>query len=226
MTPAQRARAAALARADVTAPAGATGPAGPSGLARMLVTLKGHMDQLRAIKSMAARAEAKRDLIPGYRPYVDEVLAADTGRQDPVVVMMMIWSLDVGDWPAVLRLAAYVIGHGLAMPDGFDRDAVTWLVEELARAAEIDPAALPALDSAMRLTEGQDMHDQVRAKALKVLGLAVEDTDPGLALDRLEHAYRLDRGAGVKKALDRVRKRLAAPDDAPADAHTDTGTES
>jgi len=217
MTPAQRARAAALARADAATPTQTAGPDTAPGLTRMLRGLKGHLDQLRAVKSLETRAEMKRALLPDYRPYVDEVLAADSGRQDPVVVMMMIWSVDVGDWDGALRLAAYVVGHDLAMPDGFDRDAATWLVEELSRAGEVDPTALPALDSALRLTQGRDMHDPVRAKALKVLGLAVEGTDPALALERLERAYALDRGVGVKKALDRLRKTRAEASPPPDD---------
>ncbi|KAA5603795.1 terminase [Roseospira marina] len=219
-TPAQIARARALARMDATRaadPGSAPASAGTSGLDVMLRRLKADLDRIRAVKSMATRGEMKAGLLPGYMPYVDGVIEADSGRQDAVVVQMMIWARDAQSWPVVLRIAGYVVRYALAMPDGFDRDAATWLVEELANAAADDPAALPHLDTALRLTADHDMHDPVRAKALKVLGLAVEDTDPGLALDRLERAYALDRGAGVKKALDRVRKAIAAEPTADPD---------
>ncbi|MBB4267828.1 phage terminase small subunit [Roseospira visakhapatnamensis] len=220
-TPAQIARARSLARMDAARAADASvAPTGTSGLDVMLRRLKADLDRIRAVKSMATRGEMKAELLPGYMPYVDGVIDADSGRQDAIVVQMMIWARDAQSWPVVLRIAGYVVRHGLAMPDGFDRDAATWLVEELANAAADDPAVLPHLDTALTLTADHDMHDPVRAKALKVLGLAVEDTDPALALDRLERAYALDRGAGVKKALDRLRKTLSVPDPDPGSADT------
>jgi hypothetical protein len=205
---AQRQVMAAQAR-EASAPQSASAPGRATGLDKMLGQLKGDLDAIRAVKSLETRAEIKRSLIPKYAPWVQEVLAADTGRQDPVVVHVMIWCLDTGAWTDGLNIARYVIRHGLAMPEGWERDAATWLVEELARAAETDPDALPWLDDAMTLTADHDMHDQVRARALKVLGLAVEDTDPPQAEELLSRALRLDARAGVKPALARIRKRLA-----------------
>jgi len=218
-TPAQRARARSLALADAgTVPASAPSAGAPaSGAEKMLRKLKAEMDQLRKIQSMTARAKAKRDLMPDYMAYVDGVLEADTGRQDPVVLHMMIWALDVGDYATVIRLAAYVLRHGLAMPDGFERPPGAWLVEELARAAADDPAALPSLDDAMRLTADLDMHDQIRAKAWRVLGEAVMGSDPALAAERLERALRLDPRVGARKLLDAARKALAAQTDTDPD---------
>ncbi|SDF04629.1 phage terminase small subunit [Rhodospira trueperi] len=230
-TPAQIARARSLALADAARAHAAGSPAGPapagpapaagSGLDRMLAQLKRDRDQLRGIQSMVARAEAKRELMPDYMPYVDGVLEADTGRQDPVVVHMMIWALDVGDHATMLRLAGYVIRHGLAMPEGFERPPAAWLVEELARVAMDDPAALPHLDDALRLTSDMDMHDPIRAKALRVLGEAVLGTDPALAVERLERALAYDPKVGARKALDAARKAAAqAAESDPEDAET------
>jgi len=120
-------------------------------------------------------------------------------------VAMMVWAVDIGDYTRALTLARYVIRHDLRMPEGFERGAACWLLEELAKTADLDAEALPALAEALDLTAGKDMPDQARAKAHRALGLAAESDDPAGAVRHLETALRLDPGCGVKRALVRVR---------------------
>ncbi|KAA5603782.1 hypothetical protein F1188_19175 [Roseospira marina] len=118
-TPAQIARGRALARMDAARAADpSVAPTGTTGLDAMLRRLKADLDRIRAVKSMATRGEMKAELLPGYMPYVDGVMEADSGRQDAVVVQMMIWARDARSWPVVLRIAGYVVRHGLAMTMG------------------------------------------------------------------------------------------------------------
>lgn len=212
MTPAQRARMRALARVEADASSGAPKPAGGTALDKMLARLRDHKAALRALQSMQARADLKREMIGDYTAYVDGVLEADSGRQDPVVVTMMIWSLDIGDHARALTLARYILRHDLRMPEGFERGAACWLLEELARAAEADPSALAPLADALALTAGHDMPDPARAKAHRVLGLAAESADPAGALGHLRAALRLHPGCGVKQAIARLEKQSAVSD--------------
>lgn len=206
---AQRQAARHRALADAAAP---PAPPAVTALDRMLARLRDHLGQLRAIQSMQARAQQKAAWLHDYLAYVDGVLEGDTGRQDPVVVQMMIWAVDGRDYSTAVRLAAYVLRHGLAMPEGFERAAPTWIVEELARAAGDDARALPALEEAMSLTASLDMPDPVRAKGWRALGQAVAERDPALAIEWLQKALDLDRQVGVKRELERLKKQVAESD--------------
>ena len=53
---------------------------------------------------------------------LDGVLQADAGAQDPVLVEVLVWQIDVGNWPRVLELADYALRHQLKMPDQYNRD--------------------------------------------------------------------------------------------------------
>lgn len=179
---------------------------------RMQAQLAMHAAALKSLKSRTAKIEAKRDYLPDYAAYVEGVIAADGGAQDPVITTIMLWRLDVGDWPGALEIAAYAIDHALAMPESFSRDVPTTLVEEiadfaLALAAPSADMADP-LQTALELTGEADMPDEVRAKAHKALGLIFEGTDPERAVVHLETALSLDAKSGVKTALSRTKKAL------------------
>jgi len=207
----QRTLAARQAGAGATA---APVPAGGVSMAdRMLALLRMHQVQLKAIQSRTAKIAAKRDWIDQYTPYVEGVLSADAGGQDEVVVTMMVWRLDIEDWPRALEIAAYALRHELVMPERFSRDLATTVLEEIADAALARPAPDPALaeplDAALELVADHDMPDEVRAKAHRALGLIAADTDPARALDHFESALAYDPKVGVKVQLTRLRKALS-----------------
>lgn len=91
------------------------------------------MDQsaLRKVQSDQAKAAMKKQLLPHYEGWIDGTLEGDSGRQDEVIVTLMIWAIDTADYPLAVRIGRYVIAHDLAMPDRFRRTAATALVEEL-----------------------------------------------------------------------------------------------
>lgn len=209
----QRTVAARESQAVTKEPTGAATPAAAGTLAeRMQAQLAMHAAALKSLKSRTAKIEAKRDYLPDYAAYVEGVIAADGGAQDPVITTIMLWRLDVGDWPGALEIAAYAIDHGLAMPESFSRDVPTTLVEEIAdfALALAQPSADMAepLQTALELTGESDMPDEVRAKAHKALGLIFEATDPERAVTHLEAALSLDAKSGVKTALSRTKKAL------------------
>ncbi|WP_142847093.1 phage terminase small subunit [Telmatospirillum sp. J64-1] len=176
---------------------------------RMLAQLGIHKAALKAIQSRKGKAEAKLGFLQDYEAYVEGVLAAGNGAQDTVLVTVMMWRIDAGLYAQALEIAAYALRHEMAMPDGWARDLPTSLLEELAEQALTDPEnqdLAVALGDALDLTEGKDMPDEVRAKALKALGMMVKDSDVERAIGLLEEACTLDPRCGVKTELKRLKK--------------------
>ena len=204
-----------------------------------LHTQRGH---LSALQSRQAREAHKAQVLPEIEPYLRAALEADTGQPDPIVSYAAVWALDAAAWPLALELGAYVIRHGLALPDEFQRNAPTLLVDLMADAAltgRMPAADAPAhLLAALATTQGANMPDQTRAKAHKAIayGLAGKTTLAGqagswqglsaanlaMALEHLTRAEQLDPNVGVKKDIAAVQKliKTTAPttDQPPAEA--------
>lgn len=228
ITPAQRHRARILA-AQQAAAAAASDPHGPMQGAEhelMQAQLHAHMRTLKGIQSVARKIDAKRTMLGDFDNYVDGVLEADAGAQDPVVTTLLVWQLDVGNWRQGLQLADYCLRHGLQLPDQYQRDLPTLLLDEVSEAAiagQLTGAdALAALAQVDLLTQDKDAPDQARAKLLKAIGwaaigkTATHDVDTKqlpldaveIALPRLQRAIALHAQVGVKKDVERLERRL------------------
>jgi hypothetical protein len=193
--------------------------------------------RLKEIQSIERKIDLKRELLPNYAEWVAGVLEANSGAQDDILVQVMIWTIDTGDFDAALPMCRYVVTHKLALPDRFDRTAPTLICEEIAEAAlkaigQGEPFDWQILASIDDLVEDCDIFDQVRAKLEKAIGLLMIRMADELAADsdgpagaklaaltqgrnRLRRALELDAGAGVKKKieqLDREIAKLAAPE--------------
>lgn len=200
------------------------------------------MDQsaLRRVQSDQAKAELKRSLLPHYEGWIEGTLEGDGGRQDEVITTLMVWAIDAGDYALAVRIGRYVVTHGLAMPDRFNRTAGTLLVDEICDPILVQVKAddttdvtpyLAMLDEVAQITRSQDMPDVVRAKLHKsrAFGLRNGTSDQQAeALELLRQALRLDAGAGVKKEIDRLARvvKKAAADVAASNntVDSDTGT--
>lgn len=188
---------------------------------------------LRALKetrSIDHKIGKKREMILQYRDWIAGILAADngvgTGIAADVLPTIMVWAIDIGDYDYALALAEFVLRHRVALPKRYERDAATLIVEEIAdqaiRAQNGDqrfPFAI--LDRVQDLTFADDIHDQVRAKLLKAIGVelvaAAQDmaADPARAelasaLSALREAQRLHDRIGVKDKIKRADKMLTA----------------
>jgi hypothetical protein len=220
----------------VALPMPENGP-GASEYQQLLIALGEDRRQLQDIQSVEAKVERKRALIGRYLPWVEGAISAESAVQDEIVARMLLWSIDVADWPLACRIAAHVLTHGLAMPEKFKRSPAAVIAEEVAEAGLKKPAQidLATLQQVATLTAGQDMHDQVRAKLEKAQALALEaqvaafdpEADSAMAGGKaalvaaaLAHATRalaLDKTSGVKKLieqLEREQKKLAAETEA------------
>lgn len=202
----------------------------------MLAGLGQDLARLKIIQSVERKIEAKRGMIDKYRPWVDGILSADNPAQDDIVATMMVWAIDIGDWPFALRIAEHVVRNDLEMPARFSRTAATLIAEEVADAGLKSPAMvdLHSLLEVHDLTADADMHDQVRAKLEKAIGTALmaqaesfdaeaESAPAGgrqallqSALERLRRALALNRNSGVKKSVEKLERELrdlkAAPE--------------
>lgn len=226
------------------------GPADPAAAAYqlMLARLGADLRRLKSNQSMEWRAALKRQLLPEYEAYVDGWLGAlaRTGQavQDEIVMTVMIWRLDVGDFTGALAIGEVALAHGLRMPERFKRSVAAFLVEQIADAAirafavgeGFAPEPLVALE---RLSGVHDMPDEVRARLFKALGLAygaLAQAEPeptegeaepevaiagqrrsacNAALAALRRALELDVRVGVKKEIERM-ERLAKALEPPA----------
>ncbi|TCP13760.1 small terminase subunit [Crenobacter luteus] len=207
------------------AAAGEAPPENASAYELMLLKLAEDRRRLKDIQSMEAKAELKRKLLPDYAPWIDGVLGAGKGSQDEVLMTVMLWRIDAGDYAGALDIAEYAIPHKLVMPDRYQRTTATTVAEEIADAAKRardgkQPFDIGALQRCQALTESEDMHDQVRAKLFKEMGLlyaAMADDGPPVGLDLghkqaalqyLQRAIQLYDKVGVKKEIDRLEREL------------------
>ena len=99
MTPAERHRAkhmamVAAAAGPVHLRSGAAASAYELQRARLGVDLR----RLKEIQSLEAKIELKRELLPGYIPWVAGVLEADGGAEDDILAQVMVWAFDIGDF--------------------------------------------------------------------------------------------------------------------------------
>ncbi|MDS0888757.1 phage terminase small subunit [Raoultella ornithinolytica] len=193
------------------------------------------MDQsaLKRVQSDQAKAAMKRQLLPHYEGWIEGTLDGDSGRQDEVIVTLMVWAIDAGDYALAVRIGRYVVVHGLLMPDRFNRTAATVLVDEICDPILVQVKAddttdvtpyLAVLDEVAEFTAGSDMPDVVRAKLCKARAFALRNgtTEEQItALELLRQALTLDAGAGVKKEIDRLARVVKKA--AAAAAGTDGG---
>ncbi|MBS7660570.1 terminase [Pseudomonas lalucatii] len=181
--------------------------------------------RLKQVQSNQGKAELKAQLLPAYAPYVEGVLQAGNGAQDEVLTTVMVWRIDAGDYPGALAIAAYVLQHGLVMPDRFERTTGTLIAEEIAEAALKAQKAgeafpLSVLENAEQITAAQDMPDQARAKLHLAIGKALaalfaDDAPAGTdtapleqAKQHLARAIDLHSNCGGKKDMERVDRLL------------------
>lgn len=197
--------------------------------------------RLKEIRSVGKKIEAKREMLPEYASWVSGILTADagigTGLAADVLPTYMVWLIDVGCYMAALDLVPFMLRHKVAMPSRYQRDVATIVVEEIAVAAAkaqnggeaFSPEVLDRVDE---LTAHLDIHDEVRAKLLKAIGIeqlrAAEDLPADssqialeITLNTLRAAQHLNDRIGVKDRIKRTDKLLAA---VAASTH-DTNTE-
>lgn len=180
----------------------------------MLAKLYDDKRRLKEVQSVARKIEIKREILPDYDSWIHGALAGGQGGQDDVLVTVMVWKLDIGDFDGAIQIAQYVIHHDLVMPDAYERSAATVLVDEIADAAlrvqkSGESFGLESLRAVMDLTIEHDMPDQARAKLHKALGYEYQESGQlVLALEEYEAALQFNARIGVKRLIDDIKKEL------------------
>ena len=179
----------------------------------MLMQLGEDRRRLKGIQSTVKKAEIKVEVLPKYVPWVDGVLAADGAQQDDVLMYVMLWRVDAGDYAGALTIGRHAIRHGWSMPQVFSRNVQTLLAEEMADAAknalmakaDFDPDLLM---QTLDVIGDLDMPDQSRARLHKSLGWVLRESQPVSALNHLQQAMQLDERCGVKKDIEQLERKI------------------
>lgn len=229
----------ALAEASATAPRTValdldTGTPEERATAQVNLRLQVDLRRLRDIQSIEKKIDAKREMLPHYAAWVEGLVAAGVAVEEDVLPTVMIWRIDTGDFEGALVLVEHVLTHNVPLPARYERTAAALITEEIATAAlkaqqagQIFPFDI--LARVDMLTESTDMHDQIRAKLKKAIGVEqMRDALDGagnsvtkplvaaLALETLRRAQQLDERVGVKDRIKRLEKLLAPPKETPA----------
>lgn len=188
----------------------------------MLAKLTEDKRRLHELQSIERRIEVKRILLPEYVPWVEGALKGAQGVQDDVLMTVMVWSIDVGDYERALTIAAYAIEHKLAMPDQYKRSTGCLIAEEIAVQALRGKDGISAeltswLTVAQMLTATEDMPDEVRAKLAKAIGYGLDQGGAKAeAIEQLRRALELHSKVGVKKDIERIEREIKNSAPAPA----------
>ncbi|WP_350261143.1 terminase endonuclease subunit [Pantoea sp. BJ2] len=179
----------------------------------MLMQLGEDRRRLKGIQSTVKKAEIKVEVLPKYVPWVDGVLAADGAQQDDVLMYVMLWRVDAGDYAGALAIGRHAIRHGWSMPQGFNRNVQTLLAEEMADAAKNALVAKTDFDPGLLMQTldvigDLDMPDQSRARLHKSLGWVLRENQPVAALNHLQQAMQLDERCGVKKDIEQLERKI------------------
>ena len=179
----------------------------------MQAQLHAHKLELKPIQSIASKCKKKAEFLPLYTPYIEGVIESGNGQSDIVLTMIMLWSIDAGNYDTALNIAAYAIKHHLSMPDAHKRTTACVIAEEIADAAlkaePLHPVSLQQLETAYELLRDTDLPDQVKARLEKSIGMAYQDHEqPTLALEHFKTALSLDDRSGVKALIKTLDKQL------------------
>lgn len=152
-----------------------------SGYDLMLLQLAEDRRRLKGVQSTVKKAEIKVELLPKYAAWAEGVLAAGGAQQDDVLMYVMLWRIDAGDYAGALEIGRHALRHGWVMPLG-NRNVQTVLAEEMADAAQSAMLATTGFDAdlllqTLELTDGLDMPDQSRARLHKAIGAVLSESN-------------------------------------------------
>lgn len=146
-----------------------------------LTQLNNDLHRLKQIQSIEAKIQLKQALVPTYFPYVEGIIEANKPVQDNVFMTVLVWCIDTGFYEKAVEMAEFALRHKMVMPDRFERQTATLVIEEISNAflkklktnADIDLEILWSLETLLESEdipkEALDMPDQVRAKLLVAL---------------------------------------------------------
>lgn len=173
---------------------------------------------LKRLKDLTTEQKAElksRELIPQYKPLVDEIISSGHPVQSPIVGWVLVWMMDCGQFDDALPLAKKLLAIGQELP--LPRDIPTFMADAFKEwaAAEIekDCSINPYIGDFLQLVETDPtwaIMNKSRADLYKLLGLqAYKNADWQAAIDYFTTAQSLNDKIGVKVKLAEAEKALA-----------------
>ncbi|PID66575.1 MAG: hypothetical protein CR975_02040 [Gammaproteobacteria bacterium] len=185
----------------------------------MLVQLHDDVLRIKSVKSTEGKNRIKAEILPNYVAWCDGVIdqltktAGQSARQDDVFAQAFVWTVDVLDLPRVAEMFAAIQVANMRLPERFKREPADFMLEQIAEAViagkHLPLAELQRLENACA---GIDMHNEIRAKWCKAMGLLLESQDDAsswqMAIDYFKQALQLNDKVGVKKRLNQLQSKL------------------
>lgn len=176
---------------------------------KMLGLLSQHTSKLSNVNSREKKIELKAIIVEDYEPFLDGLLAADQGGQNPVVTSLMVWHFDIANFDRALELAAYAMSHDLSMPAHYEWGLSTVIAREISNAyLDNGTPTSEHLLTALELVSESDLPDKVSARLHKAYGASIEQEHPVDALTHYRRALALDSSSGVKKVISNLNNRI------------------
>lgn len=201
----------------------------------MMAKLTSDRARLKTIQSTEAKIAAKKEILPEYKDWIvmildnSDAIAADSSQD--LLTTIMMWRVDVGQISAALDIADLVLPKNIAMPAWMNRNAATFLADEISATvftaitskAEFDVDIITRLQIAI---DNKDMPDEAKAKVYKAEAVLLERQidailDQGAAPDgpagalpsliqsaqsAAVRAFELNEKSGVKKLIDKLAR--------------------
>lgn len=174
------------------------------------------LERISAINSREDRQQLKRvELLPKYQEYVQRYRESGLSFQNSVLVYVLIWLFDIGDFEKGLELADFAMSQSQKLPQRFNRDVQTFVADEVIEWAEAEYKAgrspEPYVSNLLPRVDGEwSLYERIPARYHKQLGiLAMDRKDWAEAVARFERAEALYDAIGVGGRLSGSRKALA-----------------
>lgn len=180
---------------------------------------------LKSFDGTPRKVAYKQERIDHYLPWVLGLIEGDLGHEDKILSYMLVWTIDIGDIPNFLKIAAYMHKHDLKPP--FETKLPSFISDNASD--NIDSLSIEDAEEIARFIADQDVQENSHATFLRLLGQKVLDgrepetisiddlADINRVISYWETAVQLDSRVGIKKKLEQFQKRVAelsAPNDA------------
>lgn len=174
--------------------------------------IQSQLDQLKNIRAIEKKVECKKQWLPDYQGYIDASLAQSPAQQNHVLMYLMVWAIDTGDFALASRIGQHAILNKMVMPDGYTRNVAEVLAEQTAEACIQNPTLAvqhaTLLQDLAAMVFGEDLVHETHAKLYKAIGIALEESNPHESLAAYKNALRLNANSGVKTKITQLEKRL------------------
>ena len=176
--------------------------------------IKSDEQSLKSIPDHAERDKRKPALLNKYREYLTEYMAAKETHDNNVLFYCLVWACDCEQWDWAIELCDYATktkqtntvfrrGH-----EDVCSDAVLVIAYLLFKTAEKLPDCFMTVFDRMT-TKAWTIDNITQSKFYKLMGDALDSTEPNKALSYFKAAHELNETIGVKGRINRLTDLLS-----------------